>query len=776
MKLWSSRAERKAKAAARAPGQRRARIFIWSAVIALILGVIEFGEPLEALPRAARDALRSSPVSGSIVMVTKDDTSAAALGKWPISRKYDAQLIDQLFAQGARRIVFDEVFGYPSTPDADAALGAAMAKYPGRITVGARVKFDRVTGIYHPLLPISDVRKHAQLATIMGIDEIAGTGMTFPTSQVIGGVRYPSLASVLAERPISKTIWFRPDFSKSMRSIPTTSYVDVITGRVKPGAFSGKDVVIAPVSESLNDIHLIFPFGLVPGSYVVVVGGETLKQGIPIDLGWLPPYALGLICAACLIYVRRKSTRAFALGLSVLAMACVPILLDAWLVRVDLFPGFALIAIAGFRAHRLRAELSRQMSDDVSGLPNFEAFKAGKADPAEAIIVLKIRNFAEISSSVGIDGGATIVRELVARLRVTASALDIHHANDCLVWRSAYGDIAELTDHIDGLGAILTVPANVNGRLIDVSAVFGIDTEADRGVASRLGSATALAEEAAASGMRWKRSDPARHLDADWRMSLLGRMDQAIDEGEIWVAYQPQIDLKRGRVLSAEALVRWTHPQRGPIPPDAFVLAAERGNRIEKLTWFVMDRAIADTAAINRSGRELGISVNLSTKLLGDRELVGRVAAVLERHSLPARLLTIEITESSEIEQPRHGLAVIRALRDHGINVSIDDYGTGHSTLEYLRSVPANEVKIDKQFIATMTSPGADRILVDSTISLAHSLGQRVVAEGVEDLDVLARLRSMGCDAAQGYLIGHPMALTDFLKHLGNEDTVRQVG
>lgn len=776
MKPWPSRAERKAKAAGRSPAQRRARILIWSALIALLLGIIGFGEPLEPLPRAARNALRSRPVSGSTVVVAKDDASSAVLGKWPVSRKYDAQLIDKLFAMGARRVIFDEVFGYPGVAADDALLGATMAKYPGRIVVGARVKIDRVTGQERPLLPIPEVRKNARLASITGSIGIAGTTVLFPTSSVIGGVRYPSLASVIAEQASSETIWFTPDFSLRMRSVPTTSFVDVIRGTARGADFAGKDVVVAPVSESLNDIHDIFPFGLVPGSYAVVVAGETLRQATPVDLSWPPIYCVGLLCAALLVYAKRQSVRVAAFVLSALAMACLPIVLDAFSISVDLFPGIVLLSIAGVRARRLRAELARQMSDQVSGLPNLQAFRAAQANPSDAIIVLKIRNFTEISSLVGVEGGATIVRELVARLRVTASTLDIYHSNDCLIWRSGYGDVAELTDHIDGLAAILNVPAKIDGRLIDISAVFGIDTEAEQSATRRLGSATALAEEAAAGGMRWKRSEPARHLDADWRMSLLGRMDQAIDEGEIWVAYQPQLDLKLGRVMSAEALVRWTHPQRGPIPPDLFVLAAERDNRIDKLTWFVLDRAIGDTAAINRSGRELGISVNLSTKLLGERDLVGRILEVLERHGLPAKLLTIEITESSEIEQPRNGFASIRHLRDCGINVSIDDYGTGHSTLEYLRSVPANEVKIDKQFVATMTSLNADRILVESTVNLAHSLGQRIVAEGVEELDVLARLRSIGCDAVQGYLIGHPMPLAMFVQHLSSESGIRQVG
>ena len=385
------------------------------------------------------------------------------------------------------------------------------------------------------------------------------------------------------------------------------------------------------------------------------------------------------------------------------------------------------------------------------------------------MVALKIRNFGEIVSSLGTTGQAELIKEVADRLRVGTPKLVIYHANDCLLWQSGEG-FDELTEHLAGLHAMFNLPTKIAGRTIDVSLAFGVDTEAEQSPATRIATALALADEAAAKGLRIKHGSADRHVDTEWRLSLLSHLDTGLRNGEVWVAYQPQFDLAQNRVMSAEALVRWTHPERGAIPAHDFVLAAERGNRIDRLTWFVMDRAIADAATVNRRGIPFSIGVNVSAKLLDDRHLVPNILAILHRHRLPPQLLTVEITESSEIERPVNAASIMHDLRAHGINVSIDDYGTGFTNLEYLKSVPATEVKIDRQFVAALMGTGPDKLLVESTVTLAHSLGQRVVAEGVEDADILDRLRTMGCDAVQGYLIGHPMPFAELSRQLRSQE------
>jgi EAL domain-containing protein (putative c-di-GMP-specific phosphodiesterase class I) len=237
----------------------------------------------------------------------------------------------------------------------------------------------------------------------------------------------------------------------------------------------------------------------------------------------------------------------------------------------------------------------------------------------------------------------------------------------------------------------------------------------------------------------------------------------------VWVAYQPKLDLATKRIVGAEALARWTHPEKGPIAASEFVAAAEQSNRIGKLTDFVLEKAIAAAAQINKRGRDFSMAVNLSARLLTDKGFTLRLAAQLARHGLPASQLTLELTETAALSGSGEGLEMISRLRDLGVNISIDDYGTGLSTLEYLKKIQANEIKIDQSFVKGMVDNRSDRLMVQSTIGLAHSLGRRVVAEGVEHRDILDLLVGMGCDIAQGFAIGRPMSLDSLAKRLTSD-------
>jgi EAL domain-containing protein (putative c-di-GMP-specific phosphodiesterase class I) len=247
---------------------------------------------------------------------------------------------------------------------------------------------------------------------------------------------------------------------------------------------------------------------------------------------------------------------------------------------------------------------------------------------------------------------------------------------------------------------------------------------------------------------------------------MLSQLDSAIDKGEVWIAFQPQLDLKSRRITGAEALARWTHPEKGPIAASEFVAAAEQHDRIGKLTDFVLEKAITAAAAINKRGFDFNVAVNLSARLLTDKQFTMRVAALLARHGLEPSRLTLELTETTELADGGEALDMLTRLRTLGVEISIDDYGTGLSTLDYLKKIPANEIKIDQTFVKGLCDNRSDRLMVQSTVGLAHSLERRVVAEGVEEPETLEALTEMECDLAQGYIIGRPMSIESLLKRI----------
>ena len=234
-------------------------------------------------------------------------------------------------------------------------------------------------------------------------------------------------------------------------------------------------------------------------------------------------------------------------------------------------------------------------------------------------------------------------------------------------------------------------------------------------------------------------------------------------DDEIIVHFHPIIDLRTGKVHGAEALVRWQHPQIGLLQPAAFLEAVEQTALIETMTAQVLDRALAACAEWHADGRELQVYVNLAARNLYDPMLSSCVLEVLRRHRVPARYLTLEITESMVLRDPQPALAAVETLRGQGVRFAIDDYGTGHSALANLRRLPVHELKIDRSFVTPMLSDARNGAMVRSTIELGHALELKIAAEAVEDESTWTALREMDCDYAQGYYFAKPLSPRAFL-------------
>ena len=245
------------------------------------------------------------------------------------------------------------------------------------------------------------------------------------------------------------------------------------------------------------------------------------------------------------------------------------------------------------------------------------------------------------------------------------------------------------------------------------------------------------------------------------RLALAGELRRAIEQEELVVHYQPKADLQTGRIVGVEALVRWIHPERGFIPPDAFIPIAERTGLIKPLSTYVLRTAIDQCAAWAAEGLDLHVAVNLTIPDLLDLELPDRIAAMLAKAGVPAGQLELEMTESTILADPFRVRHVIDRLNELGLGFAIDDFGTGYSSLAYLKQLPVQTIKIDRSFVMDMIESESDAAIVRSTIDLARNLGLRVVAEGVETEAMWDALREQGATLAQGYLISKPVSAAD---------------
>ncbi len=742
------------------------KLLLWTAVAGLIFGLIGFGDIAEGWLRTARNSLHWHKASGDIVLIKIDDDSLRRVGRWPWSRRHHARLADQLSEAGAKQIFFDLTFSGAGSAADDRTFRDAM-KRSGRVILAARTHADPADvseGDGRPLPMLANAAKGVGSISWRYNFQLAVTGI--PYVATVDNKVIPSFSSIMARRRGATEGTFAPDYSTDPKSIPTISAANIIKGDFDRRSIEGKDVVIGAASEEIGDQFFLPGTGKMGGAYVHIIGGETLKSGQPVNVGWTPLFFFALVVSAIALSCRSARHQGLLLGTAVAAMLIGPALPESHLISMDVTPGlFVVIIIASVLGWRSYKALG--LVNPLSNLPNLNALKGNREGREQALIAARILNYEEIVATLPPQSEAQLIEQIVARLKVGSPNRTLYQG-DAGIFAWLANSREPFGNHLEALHTLFRNPARITGLAIDLSISFGVEVGSGRSVANRLASALVAADDAAHDGLKWKYHDPESLENASWKLSMLSQLDEAIDRGEVWVAYQPKLDLKSRRIVGAEALARWTHPEKGPIAASEFVAAAEQSNRIGKLTDFVLEQAVAAAAQINKRGTEFEIAVNLSARLLTDKGFTLRLSALLARHHLAPHRLTLELTETAALTGGE-GLDMITRLCDLGINISIDDYGTGLSTLDYLKKIPASEIKIDQSFVKGIVENRSDRLMVQSTIGLAHSLGRKVVAEGVEHRDVLDVLAEMNCDIAQGFAIGRPMSLDSLTKRLSTD-------
>lgn len=453
----------------------------------------------------------------------------------------------------------------------------------------------------------------------------------------------------------------------------------------------------------------------------------------------------------------------------------------------------ALEELAG--KEKVEGQLTYQsLHDPLIGCPNrtllkrrVEALIKDTPDRPFAVLLVQMTRFHEINNTLGHQNGDEILKRVSRRLAMVVNEVDtviVIDENDhqdggyavlegvsfCIILdlsgRENDGTNFEMIEQTSTkLLQALSYPFEFKGMTLEVSANVGVSIFPEHGDEIHV----LLQHAHVAVEMAHKGNDFVVVYSSDVdpysarRLVLVGELRSAIMKDELQLYYQPQLDLAINAVVGAEALLRWVHPEHGFIPPDEFVLVAEQTGLIKPLTEWVLDNAIRQTADFMRRGYHLKVSVNLSAKNLQERDLVSQLLMLLDRYDLPPSYLVLEITETAMMFDPNRALETLRRINECGIGLSIDDFGTGYSSLSYLKQLPVNEIKIDRSFVMEMSSGSDDEVIVNTTLRMSHSLGLKVVAEGVEDKEVLKTLREMGCDFAQGYYFSRPIPPEEFI-------------
>ncbi len=453
--------------------------------------------------------------------------------------------------------------------------------------------------------------------------------------------------------------------------------------------------------------------------------------------------------------------------------------LTARLTPVVFLLGLLLAALLGSVTRGYRRLLNVQraeaihdsLHDTLTGLPNrtLLADRFGQALLAAThtgantgLLLIDLDRFKDINDTFGHHYGDDLLTQVGPRLTAALRSQDT-------VARLGGDEFAVLLPDIEDVAAAMAVAATLRSTLESPFSVEGIDLDLEASVgvvvsgshgedaATLLQRADVAMYVAKARQLGAFAYDPDVDRHSPQKLALVGDLRRAIERGELVLHYQPKISVTTGDLIGVEALVRWQHPERGLVPPDEFIPVAEQTGLIGPLTHCVLDTALAQARVLADLGQALTMSVNLSARNLLDEQLPDEVALLLAKHGIPAGQLLLEVTESAIMTEPVRAQRLLERLSQLGCAISIDDFGAGYTSLGQLKTLPVNELKIDRSFVATMVEDRSNSLIVHSVIDLGHNLGLTIVAEGVETEAALRALAAFGCDVAQGYHLSRPL-------------------
>jgi diguanylate cyclase (GGDEF)-like protein len=443
---------------------------------------------------------------------------------------------------------------------------------------------------------------------------------------------------------------------------------------------------------------------------------------------------------------------------------------------------FRLVAGASRKLRRQAEENERlALHDHLTGLPNRSLFLdrvdhalrgSARTGSGVAVLLMDLDRFKEVNDTLGHHCGDLMLKELARRLAAVVRPTDT-------VARLGGDEFALLVPNLmqpdagvalaERIGRALQEPFVVDGLPLEAEASVGIALHPQHGddVETLLQRADVAMYVAKETKTHYAVYDPDADNYRPERLTLVGELRRAIENRELVLHYQPKATLVDGRVRGVEALVRWQHPERGLVPPDVFIPVAEHTGLIRPLTLFVVEEALKQCRQWREQGFELTVAVNVAMRNILDEEFPYELGRMLRRYGLGAEVLELELTETSVLADPPRAKQILQRLRDTGVSLAVDDFGTGYASLAYLSELPVDEIKIDRSFVMAMDREEQHARIVRSTIDLGRNLDLSVVAEGVESAAVWEQLVELGCDSAQGYFLAKPLPANELTTWLG---------
>jgi diguanylate cyclase len=735
-------------------------------ILAVLLGLTGILSPLDKALSVGVSKIRTQSVSNEIVVIGIDDKSLDEIGSWPWDRKIQGDLLTKLDSYQPKRIVTDIYYSTPTNDSSDQALANSIQNLKSEFYLAKNLP-KNIAGrsVEDRNLPL--IAKGQNEASIVSYADL-GLIWEIPTKVTDESGTIPSLSVAIAGLKNTPLKIYRPDYSYDPSTIKIISASDVLKNRIDLEILKSKVLVYAPISARLHDMYRMPAWGKQPGIFFQIFGAETIKAGITSSFDPAPiTITLGIICLI-IAFAFRKNWRVQTI-ISVICLIVVSAMLQLEGYYIEIFPSLTLICGVSVLLSRNDKALIASKTNMLTGLSTLDGLRSEQAIVQKPLAVGHIANFSSIYSSLDEADKKLLINAVIARIELVAHTNKIFHdLQGGFAWYMTNRAGEHISDQLQALVAVFRSPITIGESVVKLSIYVGVDIDGDQQTPRRLTIAMALANKAMATGVHWLLNEA--QAETNRVIQLSKDIYSAIQNDEITIALQPQIDFRTNSCVGAEALVRWHHPTLGKITADQIVTIASDQGLIEELTCWIAKQAMIDAEKINAIRRGFNISINIPPSLLTGNSLADLIMPILASTKFPPALLTLEITEQTEILAFPKAIEQIRNLRRHNIKISIDDYGTGYANLAKLSNVPFDEIKLDRSFVATIKDSEANYAIVETTIMLAKRLGKKVVAEGIESQAIADELRKMGCDQAQGYLYGKPMNINAFLGYIAQEN------
>ncbi|MBV7267535.1 EAL domain-containing protein [Erythrobacter ani] len=735
---------------------RRIRYVFVAGALALFVSVGNLLSPIDLVSWTFQAKVGDHPLSGDIVFVEVPETVLED----PIESDTLRRSIDALDDAGADAIYLDLARLEPNTPHVSEQLIERISASDRVFSVGRHFidrNRDRI------IFPSRSVLGDAKRVVAVHEPDFLGFVWRVPTSVIVNGVEYDSFSRSLAGLESEDSIEIDYHFDAS--DVPVLTAETVQDALETEGYAVGKAFVFG-YPPGASDVAIDLPGSLAaPQSYVAIFAAETLKRGGMLRVGahlrdYVPFLCFCIITILISIPFGKRSRRigyAMALAGSIFVVVG-PIFLPF---RTGGAAGYFFLSAYALQCaiHSWRSRLNLQSAE--TGLPTLQRLEKDiEALPRasrKVLVAAKLHNFSEVMATLPASSKVEYFHTVVKRLRVADTSLTVYsNGSDRLLWLQEFETQETVRSHLVALLSIFKSPLRLDGKPIDISITCGADFNFGGEGHRRISLAEALTDKTSLSAQPILFGAEPDGADEEWQVSLQSKIDAALEANEIYPVFQPQVAVDGRRIVGFEGLVRWNDSKRGLISPSYFVEQCEQAGRMEKLQQFMLRECIRRFMNSSALQTDAWLSINVSATLLADTWLTQLVSHVLDETGFPAHRLVLEITETAKIHDYQTASAVLGALADLGVELSLDDFGTGSAGLENFFRLPFSELKVDRLFTASVTESNKAREIVGNAISLGKSLGVRVIVEGVEDERTLSILSSMGCEYAQGFLFGKP--------------------